>query len=164
MAFFGRGKNRIKNPYNISDMYESYSKIIEAGSVYDVGKQRYYDILKDFITAVNHTLLEESNWFRFGRQLGTFQIVKKKTYAAAQKANCSTSTDWAATIKYGKRVLHLNEHSGGYKYLFFWDKRTSCTSFITHYKFVPTRTIKRKLAFLIKTKQKDYFEYDTRSR
>lgn len=157
--FFSRGPNHIQHPYTVVDIYKDYGTKIEGGSSYDVGYKLYRRITELYFRKVINLILEQSDWFRLLHNLGTFQIVKKHSYASFQGKR-ETSIDWENTLKYGKRIVHLNEHSDGYKYLFFWDKRTSNVVNVGIYRFVPTRAIKRKLAENIKKYKKDYFEYD----
>ena len=65
--------------------------------------------------------------------------------------------DWAASKKLGKRIYHLNDHTGGYKYRFYWTK--GIIKNITAYSFIPTRTNTRTLAGILKDKNRelDYF-------
>jgi len=160
MAFFGRGKNKIKDPYTVRHMYKDYLVDVEKDTIYDVPYSTYVTIVTSYFKKVRDIILEESDKFKLIRGLGTFQIVKKKIKPLRQ-INRFYSTDWKTTIKHGKKVVYLNEHSDGYKYLFYWNRKGSKTKNTSKYRFVPTRTIKRTLAKYIKNRLKDYFEYDS---
>lgn len=156
MAFFSRGNNKIKVGYTLPKMYESYIKDIEVGSPYDISYSTYVSITTTYINKIVERLFEG---FRvtLPYRLGVIQVVKKKMYFKSQLTK-GKGIDWAATNKYGKVIHHLNEHSDGYKYLFNWDRRGSRIKNIHSYKFIPTRTLKRTLASLIKKEKRDYFE------
>ena len=65
--------------------------------------------------------------------------------------------DWQASKKFNKRIYHLNEHTGGYKYRFYWSR--GIIKNITAYSFIPTRTNSRRLASILKdnNRELDYF-------
>jgi len=156
MTFFSRGKNKIQVGYTLPNIYSKYIEDVEKNSPYDISYTTYIRIT----TAYIHKLLDRLyDGFKIllPYRLGTLQIVKKKMYFKSQLAK-GKGIDWSATNKYGKIIHHLNEHSGGYKYLFYWDRRGSKVKNINSYKFIPTRTLKRTLALLIKKYKKDYFE------
>ncbi len=154
--FWGRGSNKIKVGYTLPDMYDSYIKDIDTGSPYDIPYNIYVLITTTYI----HKLIERLfKGFKIllPYSLGNIQIVKKKMYFGSQITK-GRGIDWEATNKYGKVIHHLNEHSGGYKYLFYWNRIGARVKYINSYRFIPTRTLKRTLASLIKTNKQDYFE------
>ena len=154
MAFFGRGPNKIRNPYTIYDTYEFYLQQVGNNSLYKVEKREYVEIVGDYYKAmVEHVL--EGGTFRLPFKLGELYIIKKKVDFTKSK---SMTPDWALTNKVGKKVFHLNEHSGGFKYLFYWNKLYRNLKNLYFYRLVLTRTTKRKLAKLIKECGYDYFE------
>jgi hypothetical protein len=60
------------------------------------------------------------------------------------------SMDEIKAIKDKKYFYHLNEHSDGYKYIWYWDKVTSNVKNQTFYNFKPIRKIKRELTDFIR--------------
>lgn len=154
--FFGRGKNKIQNPYTIANFYKDYVKDKDKKSPYHVSNDIYRNILESYYKEIRNHILEKGLTFKFPCNLGEFKIVKKKIdfSKSMQKRN----VDWANTLKYGKKVYYVNEHTGGYKYLYMWDKAKGKLKNISKYKFVPTRCNKRKLASYIKNRIRDYFE------
>ena len=159
MAFYGRGPNKIQNPYTLREMYKDYISKVEEGTPYYVSYATYVRITTAYFKKVAEVILEESDKFKLISGLGIFQIIKKRIKAINQtkRFHC---IDWYNSVKYGKKVVHLNEHSGGFKYLFYWNRKGTTTKNALKYRFIPTRTIKRTLAKYIKDKVKDYFEYD----
>lgn len=154
--FFSRGRNKIQNPYTFKDMYKAYMEDVETGSPYDIPYSLFVEITTEYINETVERLYDGFRVFLpYG--LGELQIVKKKMYFKSQ-LDKKKGIDWAATNKFGKVIHHLNEHTGGFKYLFYWDRKKSRIKNAKCYRFVPTRNLKRTLAKLIKVDKKDYFE------
>jgi hypothetical protein len=156
MAFFGRGKNKVVSPYTIQHMYKAYMETIEDGSPYDVPYSVYKDIVTAYFKRLSEVILDECISVKLPCRLGTFQIIKKPRKYGDQLF-AKSSIDWAATVKYGEHVHHDNSHTDGYRYLFMWNKANGVRN-IRPYRFIPTRANKRKLAYYLKNKIKDYFE------
>lgn len=155
--FFSRGKNKIQaGGYTLPNMYKAYMTDIEEKSPYDIPYSVYVKIITSYIQKVTERLFSGLK-VTFPYRLGALQIVKKKMNFQNQIAK-GRGIDWEATNKYGKIIHHINEHSRGYKYLFYWNRVGANVKFINSYRFVPTRTLKRTLAKLIKVDNKDYFE------
>jgi hypothetical protein len=140
-------------------MYKDYIKNLEKDSPYYISYSTYVRLTTSYFKKIINVILEDSDKFKLISGLGTFQIIKKKIKPENQVKRFY-STDWHTTLECGKKVTHLNEHSDGYKYLFYWNKRNAMTKNISKYRFIPTRTVKRTLAKYIKNRLKDYFEYD----
>lgn len=154
--FFSRGPNKIKDPYTLRQMYQHYISDIEEGSPYDISYSVYVKITTSYLKKIIERLYKGFK-VKLPYKLGKLQIVKKKMYFKSQ-INKKLGIDWQATNKYGKVIHHLNEHSSGYKYLYFWDKRGASVHNIGKYRFIPCRDLKRTLAKLIKENKQDYFE------
>jgi hypothetical protein len=90
--------------------------------------------------------------------LGLFKIVKKKRDLTKLKPNWkSTKELWEKNPqakKDKKLVFHLNEHSKGYYYKFYWKKGKIQN--VSVYSFIPVRSAQRSLASLILNENKDY--------
>jgi hypothetical protein len=156
-VFFGRGKNKIQDPYTMPDMYKDYLNKIDKNTPYDISYSLYRDIVSLYNKKIYDKLLEGFNVI-LPYKLGSVQIIKKRMYFKTQQ-NKKLGIDWENTNKYGKLIHHLNEHSDGYKFLFFWDRyKKMSTPNSKYYKLIPTRTLKRELASIIKKDKKDYFE------
>lgn len=157
--YHGRGKNKIQDPYTMPDMYADYLTKIDKNGPYHVS----YSVYKDIVSLYNKRIAErllEGYRVTLPYKMGDIQIIKKQMYYKTQR-NKRLGIDWVNTVKQGKLIHHLNEHTDGYKYLFFWDRLNKATiKNIRSYRLVPTRTLKRTLASLIKTDKKDYFEID----
>ena len=119
-----------------------------------VDRSLYQTICDEFNKLLIDEVLISSEEIRLPYRLGTIRIKKSKMkYDDKNKLKI----DWAASKKLGKRIYHLNDHTGGYKYKFYWTK--GVVKNITAYSFIPTRTNTRRLASILKDKnrQLDYF-------
>lgn len=155
--FYGRGKNRIQDPYTIADTYKKYKEDKDTGSPYDVSYKVYKAIVTGYLKYCAQRVLDGFK-VKMPHNLGTFQIIKKKMNFKSNM-QYKRNINWKETQKLGKIVYHYNPHTSGYKYLFYWDRNAGNKARnILKYRFVPTRTIKRELARLIKEEKRDYFE------
>lgn len=154
MAFFGRGKNKIQNPYTITEIYKDYYNSLDKDSTYNIPYSLYRKIIEEYFKEVLNVMFEKSLPVRLPCSLGTFQIVKKKVI---NNLNRQRFINWKDTVHYKKVIYYTNEHSDSYRYYFMWIK-DGRTKNISKYRFISTRTNKRKLAYYIKNKIRDYFE------
>ena len=154
MAFYGRGKNTIQNPYTFADTYKSYIANVPKDSVYYVTYTEYVKMCSMFYRAISKAIIDDGVKFKLPYSLGETYIIKKKT-----KRNNRMPIDWENTIKYGKKIFNFNDHTGGFGYNFFWTKPYRIKNKFL-YRLVFTRTNKRYLASVIKKHNRDYFEKD----
>lgn len=155
MAFFGRSKNRIQNPYKLKDMYELYIQEVDEDSPYYVSWQDYKSICNDMFKEMSRRILEEAAEIQLPFRLGSVYIVKKLPKTWTTK---SLRVDFCSTMKYGKTIYHLNDHSNGFKFRFKWNKSKALVKNKSFYVFKATRGNNRELASLIKSGKMDYFE------
>jgi len=147
-----RGEGNYKKDFGSSDVYKYYKKNVIPEL--QVDKQTFRKICDEFNKAFIDEILINSEEVRFPYRLGTLRIKKSKMkYDDKNKLKI----DWAQSKKLGKRIYHLNDHTGGYKYRFYWVK--GIVKNITAYSFIPTRTNTRTLASILKDKERelDYF-------
>lgn len=121
----------------------------------DVEYKLYRALLEDMFKLMSEDILMRSKELKMPYNLGTIQVIKYKPKNYNSK---SLSVDFVNTNKYGKTIYHLNDHSNGYKYRFYWSKLVSKIKNKTKYGLVMTRANKRLLASLIKNNKKDYIE------
>ena len=93
--------------------------------------------------------------FKLPCRLGTLQIIKHQPKEFSGK---SLRWDWKATKETGKPVYLLNDHSGYFKYRFYWCKKNCLLTNKSKYQFIASRENKRTLAQIIFNKLKDYPE------
>ena len=155
MAYFGRGPNKIQNPYTLKDVYKVYMEDVGSIPIYQVEYNEYVNIIKDFTLAMLDHMFEEAGTFDLGFRLGKCRIIKKHYLST----NFSRQpVDWKLTNKLGKKIYNLNDHTRGYRYGFYWDRDRGISGNISGYRLVFTRDNKRKLARLIKSGKYDYYE------
>lgn len=157
--FYGRGKNKVRQPYTFPDMYESYIKDKTEDSPYYVTYSEFVNICSDFIKAMMYEVFHKNYKFRLPHRLGYCRVIKKKTsYNPGNNGLKWMSIDWDKTNKSDTTIRHFNEHSNGYKYYFKWYKKSLIFKYNWLYRLVFTRANKRELARLIKYEGLDYYE------
>ena len=147
-----RGEGNYKKDYGSNDVYKKYKE--DVIPELQVDKKLFRKICDEFNRMLVDEILLNSEEIRLPYRLGTVRIKKSKMkYDDKNKLKI----DWAASRKLGKRIYHLNDHTGGYKYRFYWTK--GIIKNITAYSFIPTRTNTRTLAGILKDKNRelDYF-------
>lgn len=150
--FFSRGKNKIPNPYTFRDMYLDYIKDVDKDSTYYVTYLEYVELCSIFYQMIVKAIVNDGIKFNMPNGLGDVFVRKDKTNIRGTKP-----INWELTIKEGKIIYELNEHTGGYGYKFFWTKPYNIKNKFM-YRLVFTRDNKRYLAKAIKKNNKDYFE------
>ena len=136
----------MKQSYTFRDMY--YSMPI------DVPYELYKRVLDSMCTIILEHVLMRSEGFKMPYGLGFIQVGK---YRPKQLNDQSLSVDYQASKEYSKRILHLNEHSDGYKYRLHWSKLPRTFADRYKYQLSLVRQNKRKLAQLIFDKH-DYID------
>ena len=153
-GYIKRKTSTIPFGYELDNITGYLKPIEEELEALQVDKQIYRKICDEFNKLLVDEILISSEEIRLPYRLGTIRIKKSKMkYDDKNKLKI----DWAASKKLGKRIYHLNDHTGGYKYRFYWTK--GIVKNITAYSFIPTRTNTRRLASILKDKnrQLDYF-------
>lgn len=145
---------RIVNSFTTIDFYKDYIKEYQDYDPYLIDYSLFKQILSEFNKSISNSILEGYK-FTMPFRLGALMIIKKKMNF--NNLN-STIIDWQLSKKYGKVIYHLNEHSHGYTYKFYWDRAYRQFTLTNKYRFVMSRTNKRRLAQLIKEENYDYFE------
>lgn len=152
-----KSKNKIQNVLTLKQSYEYYIKDLSESSKYHIEYNIYRSICED----ANKMLIEElidGFFFKMPYRLGILRIKKHKINFKNLKFNYPLYKESEGEIK----NKFLNEHTGGYYCLFYWNKQECVVRNKTAYCFIPTRTNKRALAKQLKEKGKElinnYFE------
>lgn len=170
-----RGKGKVEVHYGRVDMYKHYNKSIEGKrDWYNVSYSDFSKVLNKFNKDISKLILEDAHEFILPKRLGIIRIKKYKPKLKLDDAgNLKTKylpVDWKATNDLWainkkakdekKRVYYLNNHSDGYRYLWYYTTYRSALPNKSLYRFIPTRTNKRELANLIKDSnfKGDYYE------
>jgi len=128
----------------------------EYDDFYNVGYKKYRAICESFNKKLIDQILLNAKEFKMPNRLGSLRILKKEMNYSVGKNKLKI--DWKETNMQKKVIYHLNDHTDGFNYRWFWSKKNAIIKNKTVYSFQATRTNKRKLAGLLKTKQVDYFE------
>ena len=153
--YFSRGKNKVQHPYCLPDIYEYYTNYTGNNDMYNISKEEFSNIISDFYKNIVSAVLRKNIVFKMPYTMGSLRVVKTKV--SLKRLNI-LSVNWKETVNQSKYIHHLNEHSRGYKYYFFWNKHNQKNKNMFFYRLVMTRSNKRTLAKLIKSNKYDYFE------
>src|SRR5699024_6379305 len=141
--------------YTGKDFYKSYIDYVGDNPLYQVENKRFRDIINEYFKYLRDELIENGKEIKLPCRLGTLSIVKHKP---KEYSGRSLRIDYAETKKVGKIVYHLNEHSNFYKYRYYWNKHNILNHKKTMNQLIMTRDNKRRLAQIIKNKERDYLE------
>lgn len=137
------------------DFYKSYMEYVYDNPLYQVEYRKFRDIINDYFRYLRDEIIENGKEVRLPCRMGTLQVVKHKPKTYTSK---SLRIDFKATKEAGKTIYHLNEHTNMYKYRFLWSKQNMLTKNKTKYQLIMTRANKRRLAYLLKNRVRDYVE------
>ena len=141
--------------YTGKDFYKSYIDYVGDNPLYQVEYRVFRDIINDYFKYLRDELIENGKEIKLPCRLGTLSIVKHKP---KEYSGRSLRIDYAETKKVGKIVYHLNEKTNGYKFRFYWNKHNMLVKNKTKYQLVMTRANKRRLAYILKNRIRDYVE------
>lgn len=137
-------KTRKSKSYTFRDMYKKMPNKPDYS--------QYKRITECMCKTILECVQDRSDGFKMPSGLGYIRIGKYKPKSYTEK---SLSVDYKASNELGKRIYHLNEHSGGYKYRLYWSKLPYTFSDRYKYQLCFVRANKRRLAQLI-FNHKDY--------
>lgn len=141
--------------YVIKHFYESYCEYVKDNPLYNVDYKTFRAIVTDYFKYLRDRIIQEGREVKLPCRMGSLSVVKHKPKNYDSK---SLRVDYASSKEIGKLVLHLNEHTDGYKYRFYWAKKDMIIPNKTKYQLVMTRENKRELARILKTRERDYIE------
>jgi len=145
----------IRNSYTIADYYESYKEYTKNNEAYYIEYSKFREILTDYFKFLAEELIDNCKEIRLPARMGTLSVVK----ARPKRYDYSyLRVDFNGSRSSDKTLLHLNEHSGGFNYRFYWNKRDILIQNRSMYELVMSRANKRRLAYMIKIERKDYIE------
>lgn len=120
----------------------------------ELTSSEYYEIISAGGSEYADALLEDGE-VKMASRLGPLNIRKFKP--KGKGTTFGVITDRHESAKQKKAVYQFNDHTGGWMYRFIWNKR-KCKSVMDKnmWVFRPIRSLKRRLAQLLKTGNKDY--------
>ena len=163
MLNFKRNKSKVKADYSTNDLYDYYC----SRSKNPISKKAYSSAIREYNTEVLRLIVFDGLDYSMHGRVGSFRIRKFDNSLRLNKdgevAN-KLRPDWFKTKQkwlelYPEKtaeeikaipskpiIYHLNEHSDGYVFKWYWDKTTSNIKNQTVYKFEPIRQMKRLAA------------------
>lgn len=97
--------------YTIYDFYESFDEKDK------IDKKIFISLVKEFFELYFKKIVVDRKRYKLPYNLGVHRIKKRKL-----KSYIIPKIDFNATKKLGKTVYHLNKHTNGYYFRWFWDK------------------------------------------
>lgn len=137
------------------DFYNSYIEYVKDNPLYQIDYTTFRAIIDDYFRYLRDEIIENGKEVKLPCRLGTVRIVKHKP---KQYNNKSLRVDYKASRDHGKLLFHLNEHTDGFKYRYYWNKQNMIITNKTKYQLTMTRANKRRLAVILKNRERDYIE------
>ena len=133
----------------LKEAYKDYQKK-NTDPVYGVDYKTYREICEDFNKEISDEIINNACEFTLPGRLGSIRIKKIK-------GNKVQRIDWKSTKESNVKVYHLNWHTDGYYYKWFWHKQKALFKNKSAYSFTPIRRNKRELARLLKDNKVEFF-------
>lgn len=141
--------------YTGKDFYKSYINYVSDNPLYNIDYTTFRSIINDYFKYLRDEIIEKGKEIKLPCRTGSLSIVKHKPKEYSGK---SLRMDYAESKKYDKVIYHLNEHTNGFKYRYYWNKQTMLLTNKHKYQLVMTRENKRRLAQILKNRERDYIE------
>ena len=168
---YKRGNRKLIADYKTEDCYKFYKNKYK--NVKYVDRSTYSRILREFYNEVMRLIIYENMDFIMPAKLGTLRVKKKPISPKIDEDGNldlrTLSVNWKKTNNLWRQqypdktpeeirdipdkhlIRELNEHSDGYRYLWYWDRVISNVKNQSCYKIDITRTHDRELAKAVKT-------------
>ena len=141
-----------KRNKTLVDAYEDFKEEFKDEKVMqDLDKATYRKVCIKFNELIADDIINSAEEFKLPSGLGVIRI---KKIISNQKRR----VDWKATREHDTKIYHLNFHTDGYYYKWFWHKKKALFTNKSAYSFSPTRKNKRTLASLLKSNSVEFFE------
>ena len=181
MISFKRGKRKTIADYKTQDIYKHYKIKCKERNLEPVPYGKFAKILRVFNENRINLVIMENIEFHMPFRTGSIRVKKKevkikiKDNGDVDKRNLSIN--WKKTKEYWmkqypnltseeikeipnkKLIYELNEHTDGFRFIYYWDKITCNIKNQSAYSFTATRTNKEKLTVALKTiRNLNYYE------
>lgn len=170
MEIKGKQKEKFKTDIKTKDFYNHYldyyireDKKIDKDSLYYIPYNTYSEVLDEVNSHIRDLILNERFNFIMPHRMGELEIKKTKPEPYIDEEGKLVNTlpiDWKATkdlwqsnseAKANKKLVrHLNKHTQGYVARVCYNVAQATYSYKKVYKFIPTRTLVRTLASIMK--------------
>lgn len=136
--------------YTIKDYYRAYNEMVITEGYVPVSYKDFRSVLEDFFKTLSELIIEQGKTVTLPSRMGKLSVRKYLGHPDY------VMLDYQSTKEEGVPVWQFNDHTGGYRYKFYWDKKPMMTTNSTKYQLIMTRCNKRRLAKVIKNKEMDY--------
>lgn len=126
----------------------AYDKFIADNPTLSISFEKWKEVIYTFNELFRDYVLESGEKAKLPFGLGSFAISKKKPkrYKTHEgKEYINLPVDWAKTRKAGKKIYHLNTHTDGCRFKWFWFPTESRIYQVHIWNFKPSRTSSRKI-------------------
>jgi hypothetical protein len=169
----GKSKQLVTADIGTADFYKYYKEnnFKNKDSKYYIDRTTYVKFMKLFFDGIIEKMIYENFEFKTPCKLGRFRIHKYKVkykFNEEGKQIANIPVDWNKTLELWKNkpeakeknvlIRHLNKHSNGYVYKYYYMKNTSTVTNRYMWWFKPTRTNKIKLKEAINKGTINFFE------
>lgn len=138
--------------HSVQDFYKYF---ITKSPEYFIEYSQYREIVLKYFKFLSEQVIEEGRVVEIPCRLGTVRIIKHKPKTLTGDSLC---VDFKSTKDLSKTIFHLNEHTRGFKYRFLWSKKEAIFINKSKYQLIMSRTNKRRLAYILKNRLRDYSE------
>lgn len=162
----GKQEELVKADFTLKDIYKSYIKKLDGFEVsngYKVTEKIHNGLCKEFNEEVANLIIKDAYEFTMHPLRSKLRVRKykpSKKYNEDGTFKYKLSANWQKTRELwakdedakNKKIIiyHINNHSDGYIYKWYFDRRKCAIRNATYYTFLASRTHKRNLAKLIK--------------
>lgn len=143
---------RVKVSYRTASK-EAYNKFCQLHPNIHLTFEKWKSIIYSYNYLFRDHILETGDRIKLPWGLGGFSISKKKSkkfVVIDGKEHINMAVDWIKTRKAGKKIYHLNAHTDGFRYKWFWFRKDARFHQTSIWVFKPSRVSSRKLAEYLK--------------
>lgn len=142
------GSSKFKGAYTLDDVYKTYIATYKGRTGGVVNRVEFRRIAYALLRNMMKYVLYKSGTLRMGSFLGTLRVKKMPVRIDGKTP---LKYDYNAKNTLGLNNVHLNEHTDGFYYRFFWNKGKINVKNKSAASFSATREHKRELAAILKT-------------
>lgn len=138
----------------IASFFLDYDTFVTENQLMDVDFKTFKGILTDYFEHLANEVIECGKIVVLPAQCGEISI---------RRYVCNTRLlqfDYKSAKEQGAPAWHFNDHTNGFRYKFYWDKRRLRVKNCTKYQLSFVRANKRRLAAILKRRERDYLELD----
>lgn len=146
-------EKRFKNCATPRNFYAKYLEMNPKGTPHYCDYETYSQIVKLTLKKFKDYLIYDAGIMNLPYRLGRIAVSKRK------RSLKRLPIDWALTKELGTRVVTFNDHSQGYRYKVYWNKKAAVVKNKAYYSFYFVRDANRELAKAIKENITDYFQF-----